>query len=104
MDDLRKKNTTYGFRNTGRRPNSATAFAPSGGTLLPGAYEHKDFLEHSFKRPMAYSFRTIDRDSGPKIGHGYGDKVATCKSLNHVQHYSSIQYCYQSFTFQFQSI
>lgn len=77
MDDLRKKHTTYGFRNVGRRPNSAgERFASSGELLLPGAYQHRDFVEQSLKRPMAYSFSAIDRDSGPKIGHGYGDKVS----------------------------
>ena len=77
MEDLRKKHTTYGFRNTGRRPNSAgERFISSGEALLPGAYQHKDFVEQSLKRPMAYSFSATERGSGPKIGHGCGDKVS----------------------------
>ena len=97
VEDLRKRPTTYGFRNTGRRPQSASAAsAPSGDTLLPGAYEHKDFLEQSFRRSMAYSFRAIDRDSGPKIGHGYGDKVCMkyCTAISIIQRLL----CYRSWT------
>lgn len=76
VEKLRTKHTTYGFRNVGRRPSSASRmFSSSGEVLLPGAYTSKDFLDLSAKRPMAYSFNAIDRDGGPKIGHGYGDKV-----------------------------
>ena len=74
VDDLRGKHVTYGFRNVGRRPNSARLHS-SGEVLLPGAYEHRDFIDIDGKKSMTYNFRSTDRNSGPKIGHGYGDKA-----------------------------
>lgn len=74
MDDLQDQTTTYGFRGTGRRPTSAR-FHSAGEVLLPGAYEQQDFLDELVSRPATYNFRGLNRDSGPKIGHGYGDKV-----------------------------
>jgi len=43
---------------------------------LPGAYEHEDFLMQTTRRQMTYGFKDITREDGPKIGHGYGDKVS----------------------------
>ena len=71
---MHSQTNTYGFRNTGRRPTSAR-FYTSGEVLLPGAYEHSDFLDDVTRKPKTYNFRSIEREAGPKIGHGYGDKV-----------------------------
>ena len=43
--------------------------------LIPGAYEVEDFLQESGKKTATYGFKGINREQGPKIGHGYGDKV-----------------------------
>ncbi len=43
--------------------------------LMPGAYQHQSFLEETAKKKVTYNFQGIERDEGPKIGHGYGDKV-----------------------------
>lgn len=74
VDDLQDQTTTYGFRGSGRRPTSAR-FHSAGEVLLPGAYEQRNFLEELGSRPATYNFRGLDRGSGPKIGHGHGDKV-----------------------------
>lgn len=73
LEDLHSQTNTYGFRNTGRRPTSAR-FYTSGEILLPGAYEHADFLDDVTRKPKTYNFRSTEREAGPKIGHGYGDK------------------------------
>lgn len=64
----------------GRRPTSAR-FYSTGEILIPGAYENKDFLDNLGRKPKTYNFRSIDREQGPKIGHGYGDKVRDCHQL-----------------------
>ena len=90
VDDLRGKHITYGFRNVGRRPNSARLHS-SGELLLPGAYEHRDFIDIDGKKSMTYNFRSTDRNSGPKIGHGYGDKAcAFVMNLIHVALFTSL--------------
>ncbi len=43
--------------------------------LIPGAYETEDFLQESGKKTVTYGFKAVNREQGPKIGHGYGDKV-----------------------------
>ena len=44
--------------------------------LIPGAYEHEDFLQESGRKTVTFGFKGIEREKGPKIGHGYGDKVS----------------------------
>ena len=76
MEDLERKQSTYGFRDSSRAKSAGhTRFQRNGDILLPGAYEHSDFLEAVAKKPATYGFRNTDRYQGPKIGHGYGDKV-----------------------------
>ena len=65
----------------GRRPTSAR-FYSTGEILIPGAYENKDFLDDLVRKPKTYNFRSIDREQGPKIGHGYGDKVKNCLRIS----------------------
>lgn len=36
----------------------------------------EDFVQEIGKKPATYGFRRIERDQGPKIGHGCGDKVS----------------------------
>ena len=43
--------------------------------MLPGAYETQGFLQDMSKKKVSYGFLGIERGAGPKIGHGYGDKV-----------------------------
>ena len=43
--------------------------------MLPGAYETQGFVQDVSKRKVSYGFLDIERGAGPKIGHGYGDKV-----------------------------
>ena len=74
MEELNEQSNTYGFRGTGRRPTSAR-FHSSGELLLPGAYEHDDFISAISQRPGTYNFQCTEKDKLPKIGHGYGDKV-----------------------------
>lgn len=42
---------------------------------MPGAYEKEDLVGELSKQKKTYGFKAIDREEGPKIGHGYGDKV-----------------------------
>ena len=48
-----------------------------GDVLLPGAYDSSDFLLESARKIETFGFKAVDRESGPKIGHGCGDKVYT---------------------------
>lgn len=43
--------------------------------LIPGAYQVDDFVTETGKKATTYGFKGIERHQGPKIGHGYGDKV-----------------------------
>lgn len=49
--------------------------------LVPGAYETDDFLQESGRKLLTYGFKGIEREQGPKIGHGYGDKVHNFPAL-----------------------
>lgn len=76
VEELDRKTSTYGFRDSSRAKSAGHArFQRNGDILLPGAYEHSDFLEAVTKKPATYGFKNTDRYQGPKIGHGYGDKV-----------------------------
>lgn len=46
-----------------------------GDLLLPGAYDSSDFILESARKIETFGFKAVDRESGPKIGHGCGDKV-----------------------------
>ena len=43
--------------------------------LLPGAYNTSGFVQDLTKKKVTYGFLDTEREEGPKIGHGYGDKV-----------------------------
>jgi hypothetical protein len=73
VEELGSQANTYGFRNIGRRPTSGR-FRSSGELLLPGAYDHSDFITALNNQSATYNFQSTERDYGPKIGHGYGDK------------------------------
>lgn len=76
VDDLQKAPNSYRFRDTSRvKSASHQRFNKSGEMLIPGAYEHEDFLQESGKKLMTFGFKGVERGKGPKIGHGYGDKV-----------------------------
>lgn len=76
VDDLHHSRKTYGFRD-GSRAKSAShqRFERTGQFLLPGEYRTTDSIQSLGKKKMTYGFKAIQRDEGPKIGHGYGDKV-----------------------------
>ncbi len=35
----------------------------------------EDFIQDTGRKPLTYNFKAIERDQGPKIGHGCLDKV-----------------------------
>ena len=77
LDELQKNPNSYRFRDSSRvKSASHQRFTRSGEMLIPGAYEHEDFLQESGKKAATFGFKGIERDKGPKIGHGYGDKVS----------------------------
>lgn len=76
VDDLHKQPSTYRFRDSSRvKSASHQRFERTGDLLMPGAYEKEDFLGELTKKRRTYGFKAIEREEGPKIGHGYGDKV-----------------------------
>ena len=76
MDDLQKNPNSYRFRDSSRAKSAChQRFTGMGETLMPGAYQLEDFMQQNGKKTMTYGFKRIERDRGPKIGHGYGDKV-----------------------------
>ena len=76
LDDLQHQPSSYRFRDSSRAKSAShQRFERHGSSLLPGAYEKEDFLQEGSKRKMAYGFKAVERDQGPKIGHGYLDKV-----------------------------
>ena len=85
LDDLQKQRSSYGFRDSSRvKSASHQKFERTGKTLLPGAYMHNDFLSDSAKKKTTFGFKAIQRDEGPKIGHGYLDKVSFSPIDRHV--------------------
>ena len=80
MDELQKTSNTYCFRDTSRvKSASHQRFTKTGEMLIPGAYEHEDFLQESGKKSATFGFKRVERGKEPKIGHGYGDKVSDVK-------------------------
>lgn len=76
VDDLHSQPGTYRFRDTSRvKSASHQRFDRMGQHLLPGAYEVPGFVHTLTKKKVTYGFLATERDEGPKIGHGYGDKV-----------------------------
>ena len=76
VDDLHSQPGTYRFRDTSRvKSASHQRFERMGQQLLPGAYEVPGFVHTLTKKKVTYGFLATERDEGPKIGHGYGDKV-----------------------------
>lgn len=76
LEDLQQKPSSYHFRDSSRgKMASHQKFERTGAALLPGAYESEDFVLKAAKRQVTFGFKATDREQGPKIGHGYGDKV-----------------------------
>ncbi len=76
LDELQLQPSTYRFRDSSRAKSAShQKFERHGDALLPGAYETTDFLDETAKQKRTYGFQAIERKEGPKIGHGYGDKV-----------------------------
>lgn len=76
MEDLHGQSATYRFRDTSRvKSASHQRFERTGEHLLPGAYETSGFVQQLSNKRVSYGFQDTERDEGPKIGHGYGDKV-----------------------------
>ena len=48
---------------------------------MPGAYDTEDFVSQATKKQVTFGFKAIDREQGPKIGHGCGDKVTIITAL-----------------------
>ena len=76
VEDLHSQPGTYHFRDTSRvKSASHQRFERTGHQLLPGAYDTPDFVQQLSQKKVTYGFLATERDEGPKIGHGYGDKV-----------------------------
>ena len=77
LEELQYKRGTYHFQDTPRAKSAShQQFSRTGQHLLPGAYNIPDFLESMGKKKVTYGFVNTKRGQGPKIGHGFGDKVA----------------------------
>ena len=75
MDELNKKTSgAYAFRSVSRK-KEPVSYQGKGEVLMPGAYETKDFLHDMTTKAQTYNFKGVEREDGPKIGHGFGDKV-----------------------------
>ena len=57
--ELNRINPTYNFKNEGRKKKPG--IIPDGATLLPGAYEHKDFLDNLMEQQLTYQFKSSGR-------------------------------------------
>jgi hypothetical protein len=79
--DLDLRPGTYNFKGTGRlsKLGNFLETGDQGPYLLPGCYDKSDFVQEAAKRPRTYNFKSTDREAGPKIGHGFGDKVRTAE-------------------------
>ena len=76
VEDLHGQPSSYRFRDTSRvKSASHQRFERTGQQLLPGAYESSGFLHELGRKKVTYGFLDTQRGEGPKIGHGYGDKV-----------------------------
>ena len=76
VDDLHRNPNSYHFRDSSRAKSAShQKYTRTGEMLIPGAYETEDFLQESGKKAATFGFKSINREQGPKIGHGYGDKV-----------------------------
>lgn len=83
VDDLHRSRGTYGFRDSSRAKSAShQRFERTGQLLLPGEYRTVDSLHSLGMKKMTYGFKATQRDEGPKIGHGYGDKVSSVPSLS----------------------
>lgn len=86
LDDIQKAPSTYHFRDSTRAKSAShQRYTRTGEMLIPGAYEHEDFLQESGKKALTFGFKGIEREKGPKIGHGYGDKVYMHRPWQHAQ-------------------
>lgn len=84
VDDLHSQPGTYRFRDTSRvKSASHQRFDRMGQHLLPGAYEVPGFVHTLTKKKVTYGFLATERDEGPKIGHGYGDKELDTSPTNY---------------------
>lgn len=63
---------TYGFKGVGREARTLTA--GGGDLLLPGAYEHTDFIQQGQKHQASYSFKNCPRPDIVTLG--VRDKVS----------------------------
>jgi len=76
VDELYKTRCSYRFRDTSRAKSAShQKFVGTGQMLIPGRYDIEDFLQDNGKKPLTYGFKAVERDQGPKIGHGCLDKV-----------------------------
>lgn len=77
LEDLQHRPSSYHFRDSSRAKSAShQCFERTGKTLMPGAYQHHDFLWDLGQKQVTYGFKRIEREEGPKIGHGFGDKVS----------------------------
>lgn len=76
LDDLQKTPNSYRFRDSSRAKSAShQRYTRTGEMLIPGAYQVDDFVTETGKKATTYGFKGIERHQGPKLGHGYGDKV-----------------------------
>ena len=70
VDDLNGPvHTSYNFKGSGRKRDLKVV--KTGEVLLPGAYNHLDFIHTTAGRPLTYRFKGPGRKSTPA---GYADK------------------------------
>lgn len=73
---MNKSRNTYRFRDTPRAKSAChQRFTGTGEMLIPGRYDVEDFVQDASKKVKTYGFKAIERNQGPKIGHGCLDKV-----------------------------
>ncbi|XP_052767423.1 protein STPG4-like [Mya arenaria] len=70
--ELERRPNTYRFKSDGRRIDPHPH--GKGAMLLPGAYEHKDFLTRLERDPATYGFKTAERDKFDVLNFGRKDK------------------------------
>lgn len=70
--DLEKKQNTYRFKSDGRKVDPHPH--GKGAMLMPGAYDHKDFLKKFERDPATYGFKTGQRDKFDVLNFGKKDK------------------------------
>lgn len=87
--DLERRPNTYRFKSDGRKVDPHPH--GKGALLMPGAYEHTDFLKRFEKNPATYGFKTGERDQFDVLNFGKKDKdINVSPNAYEVQHYLTL--------------